>query len=68
MKYTFESALVLLKQGKKVYRASWTYSLAWMKIVDGKIMIRDYSVYDGVNFEAELTSEDLLAEDWEVVE
>lgn len=68
MTYTFETALVFLKQGKKIRRASWTYSLDWMKIIDGKIMIHNYRIYGGVNFEAELTSEDLLAEDWEVLD
>jgi hypothetical protein len=68
-KYTFETALVYLKQGKKIKRATWDSLYGYLVIVDATI----YNVWtDGygkvrkgvINIDAD----DIMAEDWEVIQ
>lgn len=62
MKYTFEMALCFLKQGKSVCREC---ELGCFRILDGMVVYEDEH---GFCSEAVFMSEDVLAEDWEVVE
>lgn len=66
MKYTFEAALVYLKQGKKIRRASWEDGGVVLTLVDKLI----YCCVSRWNFPSpyKFYSDDILAEDWEVVE
>lgn len=57
---SFEMALVYLKQGRKIRRAVWWQG--WLSQVVSS------EVYDGVSTRSCLFLEDVLANDWEVVE
>lgn len=64
MKYTFETALAFMKQGKSICRECelWRY-----RILDGVVVYEDEHGFcncDDVSF----TSDEVLAEDLEVVE
>lgn len=68
MKYTFEMAIVFLKQGKRIRRVAWRqvwrHGFKWIEMVDGRL----YEILELRRFMLFLTSEDILAEDWEVME
>lgn len=66
MKYTFETALVYLKQGKKIRRASWEDGGEVLTLVGNLI----YRCVGRWHFPGQYKffSDDILAEDWEVVE
>lgn len=74
MKYTFETALVFLKQGKKIRRAAWPEHYHYIHLVEykgevGIVMETNYKRgYWYPNESWLIRDEDLLAEDWEVVE
>jgi hypothetical protein len=73
MKMTFETALVHLKQGKRIRRASWEKCPDLYVVIeedwDGRDCILSYDNTDTpYSAKATLYNEDLLAEDWEVVE
>jgi hypothetical protein len=57
---SFEMALVYLKQGRKIRRAAWKQG--WFSQVVSS------EVNDGVSTRTCLFLEDVLANDWEVVE
>lgn len=65
MKYTFETVLVYLKQGRRVRRAGWSPGL-YLCIVDGELKMIDLAVSETELFEADFDNEDLLEDDWEV--
>lgn len=62
MKYSFEMALCFLKQGKSICREC---ELGCYRILDGKVSHEDEH---GFRSEAVFLNEDVLAEDWEVLE
>lgn len=66
MKYTFETALVFLKQGKKIRRASWSFRET-IFIHRNEVVLFDSVSCRMCTFDF-LSSDDILAEDWEVVE
>lgn len=72
MRYTFETALAHLKQGRKIRRAKWDEG--FLKIHQGKPRLfwkgepwdaRDIEIDPA---EESLSLDDIMAEDWEVVE
>lgn len=68
MRYNFETALVWLKRGYKIRRASWNGGLC-LQIIEGELhLIRQGLPLDvAIGAEEKLLSlEDILAEDWEV--
>lgn len=68
MKYTFETALVFLKQGKLIRRASWSKYFVCVALSHG--VIYDFFQDNGTFFPApyKASSDDLLADDWEVLD
>jgi hypothetical protein len=68
-KYTFETALVYLKQGKKIKRATWDLIDGYLVIKNGRIYnvwTDDYGkVRKGV---INIDADDIMAEDWEVIQ
>lgn len=74
MKYTFETALVYLKQGKKIRRAAWPEHYCYIRFAecDGEVGIEMVTnLKRGYWYPREawhIQDYDILAEDWEVVE
>lgn len=68
MKYTFETAIVWLKRGHKIARSSW-FEDEYLSIVAGVILYHWMDARgDKRKGILELTSADVLAEDWMVVD
>lgn len=70
MRYTLETAIVWLKRGHKIRRANWNGGICF-QIIEGELhLIRQGVPLDvAIGVEEKLLSlEDILAEDWEVVE
>lgn len=72
MRYSFETALVYLKRGHKIARAKWNGSHFLYLKPDGNSIGECFKGeinkrIDGTDFDASLSSEDVLAEDWEMV-
>lgn len=73
MKYSFETALVYLKRGHKITRTKWNDSHFLYLKPDGNSIGECFKDginkrIDGTDFDASLSSEDVLAEDWVVVD
>lgn len=68
MKYTFETALVWLKRGHKIARSSW-FEDEYLQVYAGVILYH-WTDVRGTKRKGmlELTSADILAEDWVVVD
>jgi hypothetical protein len=71
MKYSFEMALVYLKQGKKIRRASWADSkrhLYFCPEMDPNDIVEVDEYWTNGAFTRCLECCDILASDWEVIE
>jgi hypothetical protein len=64
----FQDAITRLKQGNKIKRPAW-YKI-WMQIIDDEVKYFDVTIGNFVELNREayaINSEDVLAEDWEIV-
>lgn len=71
MTYTFETALVFLKQGKKIRRKSWWQPEEYLYLNKGSVDCATMHMIDPEEMESDefmAAWEDILAEDWEVLE
>lgn len=68
MKYSFETALAFMKQGKKVRRTSWDDDYVCAYIRDGNIWIKVYSEEPQEWGAGYFFVDDILADDWEIIE
>lgn len=66
----FEKALKLLRKGKHIRRKSWNTNNKYFFIKDGKVLVYIWESFFGFSITKDITinSDDLMANDWEIIE